>query len=107
MGLSPTLRSVSLAQTACPVVWGRGGNPLGYVSTPLPDQGRLWLVNDGGIVTQLDAATGQRLQEERLPGGRWLLCLRAGRRWQSLFRQRARGDHRARQPERVESHFLA
>jgi len=38
-----------------------------YVSTPLVDQGRLWLVKDGGIVTQLDAATGQRLQEERLP----------------------------------------
>lgn len=39
-----------------------------YVSTPLLLHGRLWLVKDGGIVTQVDAATGQRLQEERLPG---------------------------------------
>jgi outer membrane protein assembly factor BamB len=39
-----------------------------YVATPLLDQGHIWLVKDGGIVTQLDAATGQRLQEERLPG---------------------------------------
>jgi outer membrane protein assembly factor BamB len=40
-----------------------------YVATPLLDQGRLWMVKEGGIVTQLDAATGQRIFEERLPGG--------------------------------------
>jgi len=40
-----------------------------YVATPLLDQGQLWMVKDGGIVTELDAATGERLQEERLPGG--------------------------------------
>jgi len=40
-----------------------------YVSTPLLDRGRLWMVKDGGIVTELDATTGERLQEERLPGG--------------------------------------
>lgn len=39
-----------------------------YVSTPLLDQGILWMVKDGGIVTKLDAASGQLLQEERLPG---------------------------------------
>jgi outer membrane protein assembly factor BamB len=39
-----------------------------YVSTPLLDQGILWMVKDGGIVTKLDAATGRVLQEERLPG---------------------------------------
>jgi len=40
-----------------------------YVSTPLLDQGRLWMVKEGGIVTQLDSANGERLVEERLPGG--------------------------------------
>jgi hypothetical protein len=35
MGLSPTLRSVSLAQAACPVVWGPGGQ-----SSRLPDSAR-------------------------------------------------------------------
>jgi outer membrane protein assembly factor BamB len=34
-----------------------------YVATPLLDQGILWLVKDGGIVSKLDAATGQLLQE--------------------------------------------
>ena len=32
VGLSPTLRSASLAQAACPVVWGAGGH-----SSRLPD----------------------------------------------------------------------
>jgi outer membrane protein assembly factor BamB len=49
------------------VVWKyRRGVP--YVSTPLLDQGRLWMVKDGGIVTKLNAADGRMLQEERLPG---------------------------------------
>ncbi|MGA2866605.1 MAG: PQQ-binding-like beta-propeller repeat protein [Verrucomicrobiota bacterium] len=39
-----------------------------YVATPLLDQGILWLVKDGGTVTKLDAASGQLLQAERLPG---------------------------------------
>ena len=39
-----------------------------YVSSPLLDQGILWLVKDGGMVTKLDAASGQLLQEQRLPG---------------------------------------
>ena len=39
-----------------------------YVASPLLDQGIIWLVKDGGIVTKLDAASGQLLQEERLPG---------------------------------------
>jgi outer membrane protein assembly factor BamB len=39
-----------------------------YVTSPLLDQGMLWMVKDGGIVTKLDAARGQLLQEERLPG---------------------------------------
>ena len=49
------------------VVWThRRGIP--YVATPLVDQGRLWMVKDGGIVTQLDASDGRLLQEERIPG---------------------------------------
>lgn len=39
-----------------------------YVSTPLLDQGILWMVKDGGIVTKLDAADGRVLQEERVTG---------------------------------------
>lgn len=39
-----------------------------YVSTPLVNQGILWMVKDGGFVTKLDIANGQLLQEERLPG---------------------------------------
>jgi len=39
-----------------------------YVSTPVVDQGILWMVKDGGIVTKLDAASGQVLQEERAAG---------------------------------------
>ncbi len=49
------------------VVWRyQRGAP--YVATPLLDQGILWMVKDGGIVTKLDAASGRLLQEERLPG---------------------------------------
>jgi outer membrane protein assembly factor BamB len=39
-----------------------------YVATPVLDQGILWMVKDGGIVTKLDAATGHLLQEERVAG---------------------------------------
>jgi len=39
-----------------------------YVATPVLDHGILWLVKEGGIVTKLDAATGELLQEERVPG---------------------------------------
>ncbi|HKQ36896.1 MAG TPA: PQQ-binding-like beta-propeller repeat protein, partial [Verrucomicrobiae bacterium] len=39
-----------------------------YVATPLVDQGSVWMVKDGGIVTRLDARTGRVLHEERLPG---------------------------------------
>ena len=47
-------------------MWKHGrGAP--YVATPALDQGILWMVKDGGIVTKLDAATGNLLQEERVP----------------------------------------
>jgi len=39
-----------------------------YVPTPMIDKGVFWMVKDGGIVTKLDAATGQVLQEERAGG---------------------------------------
>ncbi|MGH7970033.1 MAG: PQQ-binding-like beta-propeller repeat protein, partial [Limisphaerales bacterium] len=49
------------------VVWAhRRGIP--YVATPVVDQGILWMVKEGGIVTKLDASTGELLQEERVPG---------------------------------------
>lgn len=39
-----------------------------YVTTPVVHQGMVWMVKDGGIVTHLDAETGDLLNEERLPG---------------------------------------
>ena len=49
------------------VVWKyQRGTP--YVSSPIVHNGVLWMVKDGGIVTRLDAATGRRLSDERLPG---------------------------------------
>ncbi len=49
------------------VVW-KYQRGLPYVSTPVVDEGILWMVKDGGIVTKLDAASGQVLQEERAAG---------------------------------------
>ena len=48
------------------VIW-KHNRGVPYVATPVLDHGILWMVKDGGIVTKLDAATGQLLQEERLP----------------------------------------
>jgi outer membrane protein assembly factor BamB len=49
------------------VVWKyQRGVP--YVATPLLDNGILWMVKDGGIVTKLDAASGRVLSEERAGG---------------------------------------
>jgi len=48
------------------VLW-KHGRGIPYVATPVLDHGILWMVKDGGIVTKLDAATGQLLQEERVP----------------------------------------
>ncbi len=53
-------------QDGSAIVWKYArGAP--YVATPLLDQGTLWLVKDGGIVTKIAAATGKVLQEKRLP----------------------------------------
>jgi outer membrane protein assembly factor BamB len=49
------------------VVW-KHSRGIPYVSTPVLDQGALWMVKDGGIVTKLDATSGKLLQEERVPG---------------------------------------
>lgn len=48
------------------VVW-KHGRGVPYVATPVLAHGILWVVKDGGIVTKLDVATGQLLQEERVP----------------------------------------
>jgi outer membrane protein assembly factor BamB len=39
-----------------------------YVATPVLEHGIIWMVKEGGLVTKLDAATGELLQEERVPG---------------------------------------
>ena len=39
-----------------------------YVATPLLERGNVWMVKDGGIVTKIEARSGQRLAEERLAG---------------------------------------
>jgi outer membrane protein assembly factor BamB len=54
-----------LSESAVTWKYNRG---VPYVATPLLDQGILWMVKDGGIVTKLDAQSGRVLQEERLPG---------------------------------------
>jgi outer membrane protein assembly factor BamB len=49
------------------VVWKYPrGTP--YVPTPLVHNGIFWMVKDGGIVTKLNAATGELLHQERLAG---------------------------------------
>ncbi len=54
-------------QSSSAVVWKHAkGAP--YVATPVLDHGILWMVKEGGLVTKLDAATGDLLQEERVPG---------------------------------------
>ncbi len=47
------------------VVW-KHVRGVPYVATPVLDHGLLWIVKDGGIVSKLDAASGQLLQEERV-----------------------------------------
>jgi outer membrane protein assembly factor BamB len=60
------LRLKGTGQPDQPVVW-KYQRGIPYVATPLLENGILWMVKDGGIVTKLDAATGRVLQEERLP----------------------------------------
>ena len=53
--------------TKSALVWKRNrGAP--YVASPLLTSGILWIVKDGGIVTKLDAMSGELIQEQRLPG---------------------------------------
>jgi outer membrane protein assembly factor BamB len=49
------------------IVW-KHSRGVPYVATPVLDHGMVWMVKEGGIVTKLDAATGELLQEERVPG---------------------------------------
>jgi outer membrane protein assembly factor BamB len=49
------------------VVW-KHSRGVPYVATPLLNHGILWMVKEGGIVTKLDANSGELLQEERVPG---------------------------------------
>jgi outer membrane protein assembly factor BamB len=49
------------------IVW-KHSRGIPYVATPVLDRGILWMVKEGGIVTKLDAGSGELLQEERVPG---------------------------------------
>jgi outer membrane protein assembly factor BamB len=49
------------------IVW-KHSRGVPYVATPVLDRGILWMVKEGGIVTKLDATSGELLQEERVPG---------------------------------------
>lgn len=54
-------------QTPGTLVW-KHSRGIPYVATPVLDQGILWMVKEGGLVTKLDVTTGELLQEERVPG---------------------------------------
>lgn len=49
------------------VVW-KHARGIPYVASPVIDRGILYMVKEGGIVTKLEVATGQLLQEERVGG---------------------------------------
>lgn len=68
-----------LAQNATLAVRPKGRGDLGekairwtyqrgapYVASPVLDKGILWIVKDGGLVTKLEAGSGELLQQERL-----------------------------------------
>jgi outer membrane protein assembly factor BamB len=65
LAIKPAGRRGELEQSA--VVW-KHTRGVPYVSTPVLDNGALWMVKDGGIVTKLDLSSGKLLQEERVPG---------------------------------------
>jgi outer membrane protein assembly factor BamB len=54
-----------LGQSA--VVW-KHARGVPYVASPVIDRGILYMVKEGGIVTKLEVATGQVLQEQRVGG---------------------------------------
>ena len=64
LALKPTGRG-ELAGSAQVWKYSRG---VPYVATPVLANGILWMVKEGGIVTKLEADTGNMLQEERVPG---------------------------------------
>lgn len=49
------------------IVW-KSKSGVTYVPSPLYHDGRLYVINDGGIATCFDAATGKEVWQERLPG---------------------------------------
>lgn len=49
------------------VIW-KHTRGVPYVASPLLDKGMIWMVKEGGIVTKLDAGSGELIQEERVPG---------------------------------------
>ena len=65
LALKPNGGRGDLTQSALVWKYNRG---VPYVATPMLQNGIVWMVKDGGIVTKLEAATGRVLQEERVPG---------------------------------------
>jgi outer membrane protein assembly factor BamB len=57
-----------LGQLAKGAILWQHSRGVPYVATPVIDRGILYMVKEGGIVTKLDVATGQLLQEERVAG---------------------------------------
>jgi outer membrane protein assembly factor BamB len=53
--------------TGAAILW-KHQKGVPYVSSPFVQNGVVWMVKDGGIVTKLDATNGQVFEEERLPG---------------------------------------
>ena len=67
---------------------------LPYVASPLFYQGRVYTIKDGGMLSSLDARTGQPYYlQERLGATRELLRLAGGGRWTHLPRLAGRQGH--------------
>lgn len=49
------------------ILW-KHARGIPYVASPLLEAGMVWLVKEGGIVSKVDAASGELVQEERVPG---------------------------------------
>ena len=60
--------------TSSHVVWqAKKGGP--YIPSPILVDGRLTMVNDGGIVTSYDAKTGEQLFQQRIPSSEFSVSL--------------------------------
>jgi len=92
LAVRPEGRRGDLTDTG--VVWDyERGVPV--VSSPLLYRGVLHTIKDGGILTSLDAETGDVVREQRLRGDRQVLLVSRSRRRQAVFGERDRQGERA------------